>query len=164
MSVALMTTLAMDNLQSDSCYHWSVVALSGKRLRGKGRYMVCLQCKNCVIHTWALKKWAYDGVLYKSLFTICLPNLIYMSFHSWVIDPQQYVQTKSYFVTLTFDLLNSNLLSHLPDVIGANNQWWVFSSCSFFSCRQARYKQITGARRVNSTVTIRSLQILFNYE
>jgi len=31
--------------------------------------MVCLQCKNCVIHTWALQRWAsHDGALYKSLY------------------------------------------------------------------------------------------------
>jgi len=31
--------------------------------------MVCLQCKNCVIHTWALQRWAsHDGALYKSMY------------------------------------------------------------------------------------------------
>jgi len=50
--------------QSDGCYYLSVVAPSGERLRG----MVCLQCKNCVIHTWALQRWAsHDGALYKSM-------------------------------------------------------------------------------------------------
>jgi len=30
--------------------------------------MVCLQCKNCVIHTWVLQRWAYyNGALYKCL-------------------------------------------------------------------------------------------------
>ena len=36
---------------------------------------VCLQCKSCVLHTWALQRWAsYDGALYKrkSLFTIVM--------------------------------------------------------------------------------------------
>ena len=30
--------------------------------------MVCLQCKNCVTHTWALQRWAsHDAALYKSM-------------------------------------------------------------------------------------------------
>ena len=34
--------------------------------------MVCLQCKNCVIHTWARQRWAsHNGTLYK-LFIILL--------------------------------------------------------------------------------------------
>ena len=33
--------------------------------------MVCLQCKNCVIHAWALQRWVYyDGALYKSLYLL----------------------------------------------------------------------------------------------
>jgi len=37
--------------------------------------MVCLQCNNCVIHTWALQRWAsHNGALYKSLF-------LYLSFY-----------------------------------------------------------------------------------
>ena len=40
------------------CNHQSVVAPSGERLQGKGRYGVF-----AVIHTWAF----HDGVLYKSM-------------------------------------------------------------------------------------------------
>jgi len=34
--------------------------------------MVCLQCKNCVIRTWALQRWAYDWALYTNLCTFTL--------------------------------------------------------------------------------------------
>jgi len=42
--------------------------------------IVCLQCKNCVIHTWSLNSdaWvSYDGALYKSLYLYhCLSSRI----------------------------------------------------------------------------------------
>jgi len=42
--------------------------------------MVCLQCKNCVIHNWALQRWAsYNGALkYKSIFWLTYLLLTYL--------------------------------------------------------------------------------------
>ena len=46
------------------------VAPSGERLREKVG-VVCLQCENCVIHTWALqRRVSYYGTLYKCLLSL----------------------------------------------------------------------------------------------
>jgi len=43
------------------------VAPSGERLRVTAG-VVCLQCENCMIHTWALQRWvSYYWALYKCL-------------------------------------------------------------------------------------------------
>jgi len=48
--------------------------------------MLCLQCSNCVIHTWALQRWASDnGALYKSIFLYL--SSFYLAFSS--SDPLQ---------------------------------------------------------------------------
>jgi len=45
----------------------TLVAPSGERLRVKAG-VVCLQCENCVIHTWAIQRWvSYYEALYKYL-------------------------------------------------------------------------------------------------
>jgi len=36
--------------------------------------MVCLQCKNCMIHIWAHQRWAsHDGAIYKFMYLYLLP-------------------------------------------------------------------------------------------
>jgi len=55
--------------------------------------MVCLQCNNCVIHTWALQRRAsHNGALYKSIF---LPSdtrfALTVSFCFWQIMAASYV-------------------------------------------------------------------------
>ena len=58
----------------------TLVAPSGERLRVKTG-VVCLQCENCVIHTWALQRWVpYYGALYKCL---SLP-VLFMCSGIWV--------------------------------------------------------------------------------
>jgi len=48
-----------------------------------GLYFVCLQCKNCVIHAWALRRWvSYDGTPYKSLYVYLLA--FYLNFKFFV--------------------------------------------------------------------------------
>jgi len=53
--------------------------------------MVCLQCKNCVIHTWALQRWAsYDWALYKCLssffftLSVAVQKLPILFVHIWL--------------------------------------------------------------------------------
>jgi len=57
------------NLQLDGCYQ-PMVAPSFERYQMKAG-MICLHCKNCVIHTWMFQSWTcHNRALYKSIFLL----------------------------------------------------------------------------------------------
>jgi len=52
-----MAVISITTLVAPSCECYEVKA-----------DMLCLQCKNCMMHSWMLQRWSHNGVLYKSSF------------------------------------------------------------------------------------------------
>ena len=85
--------------------------------------ITCLQCKNCVIHNWALQRWAsYDGALYKSMYLyLYLYQTVLGLQQNFVIIASDLALYTVYFLTLSLVYVTVNLWNQLHYHVMARN-------------------------------------------
>jgi len=97
--------------------------------------MMCLQCKNCVIHTWALQRRAsHNGALYKSIFLYlhdtfpCRSDRQYLSNDDRLEDEREDYQNCSvlYYV--------AQMYTHMSTCYRWTRSWFRLIFCICFVC------------------------------